>query len=153
MRRRFSQDLKLCVNDPSIQMEPDPPVPGRPVMLANYQHPCWIYTNADMTGITGVSAEVDSLPYVFHDRNSRPSSPLQSSAQNDALQVHLDTCSGTIIATMPLQPATGHRDVTRLHAALPPLNGTHDLCFKFATSQIDPLWVINLVQLEPRKKQ
>jgi hexosaminidase len=153
VRRRFSQDLKLCVNDPSIQMEPDPPVPGRPVMLANYQAPCWIYSDAELTGIKGISTEVDSLPYVFHDRRNKPPSPLQSSTLNGDLQVRLDTCNGPIIATLPLQSAVGHRNVTWLHAALPSLHGTHDLCLKFATSQIDPLWVINLVQLEPAETQ
>ncbi len=149
VRRRFSQDLKLCVNDPSIQMEPDPPVPGRPVMLANYQNPCWIYAGAELTGIKGISAQVDSLPYVFHDRRNKPPSLPQSSAKSGELQVRLDTCSGSIVATLPLQPAVGHRDVTWLHAALPLLHGTHDLCLTFATSQIDPLWVIDVVQLEP----
>jgi len=152
VRQRFSQDLNLCVNDPSIQMEPDPPVPGGPVMLANYQNPCWIYATADLTGIKGIAAQVDSLPYVFHDRRSRPPMPPQISAKSGELQVRLDTCSGAVIATLPLEPAVGHRNVTWLHTALPPLQGTHDLCLKFATSQTDPLWVINLVQLEPAQQ-
>jgi hexosaminidase len=152
VRRRFSQDLKLCVNDPSIQMEPDPPVQGRPVMLANYQNPCWIYVDAELTGIKGISAQVDSLPYVFHDRHNKPPSPPGNAGQNSELQVHLDTCSGPVVAALPLEPAVGHRDVTWLHAPLPPSQGKHDLCFKFATSEIDPLWVINAVQLDPDEK-
>ncbi len=150
VRRRFSQDLKLCVNDPSIQMEPDPPVPGRPVMLANYQNPCWIYTDAEFTGIKGISAQVDSLPYVFHDRRSKPP---QNPSLSGELQVHMDTCGGPVVATLPLEPAVGHRNVTWLHASLPPLQGGHDLCLKFATSGVDPLWVINVIQLEPAEKQ
>ena len=153
LRRRFSEELKLCVNDPSIQMEPDPPVPGRPVMLANYQKPCWIYTDADLTGIKGISAQVDSLPYVFHDRRNSALPAPDSSSKGGELQVRLDSCSGPLVATLSLQPAIGHRDVTWLHSPLQAQQGTHDLCFKFATSQINPLWVINQVQLEPGKRQ
>jgi hexosaminidase len=150
VRQRFSQDLKLCVNDPSIQMEPDPPVPGRPVMLANYQNPCWIYSGAELTGVKGISVQVDSLPYVFHDRRSRPQQNLSLSGE---LQVHMDTCSGPVVAALPLDPAAGHRNVTWLHTPLPLVQGEHDLCLKFATSGIDPLWVINVVQLDPAEKQ
>jgi hexosaminidase len=148
VRRRFSQDLKLCVNDPSIQMEPDPPVPGRPVMLANYQNPCWIYTDAELTGIKRISAQVDPLPFVFHDPRSKPP---QNPSLNGELQVRMDTCGGPVVATLPLKPAVGQRNVTWLHASLPPLQGVHDLCLKFATPQVDPLWVINVISWIQRR--
>jgi hexosaminidase len=67
--------------------------------------------------------------------------------------VRMDTCGGPVVATLPLKPAVGHRNVTWLHASLPPLQGVHDLCLKFATPQVDPLWVINVIQLDPAEKQ
>jgi hexosaminidase len=153
VRRRFSQDLKLCVNDPSIQMEPDPPVPGRPVMLANYKNPCWIYNDADLTGIKTVAAEVTSLPYVFHDVSGTTAVVSPTKTPDGELQVHLDSCDGTVLATLPLQPAVSNRNVTWLRSSLPSTSGVHSLCFKFANPSADKLWVIHSVQLEPAAKQ
>ncbi len=152
VRRRFSQDLKLCVNDPSIQMEPDPPVPGRPVMLANYKNPCWLYNDADLTDIQTVAAEVTSLPYVFHDANATTAVVTPTQTPYGELQVHLDSCSGTVLATLPLQPAVSNRNVTWLRSPLPSTSGVHSLCFKFANPSADKLWVIHSVQLEPAAK-
>ena len=84
-------------------MEPDPPVPGRPVMLANYQNPCWIYTDAELTGITGISAQVDPLPFVFHDPQQQAASPQQIPSLNGELQVRMDTCGAPVVATLPFE--------------------------------------------------
>jgi len=68
------------------------------------------------------------------------------------LQVHLDSCDGTVLATLPLQPAVSNRNVTWLRSSLTPTSGVHSLCFKFANPNSDKLWVIHSVQLEPAAK-
>jgi hexosaminidase len=51
---------------------------------------------------------------------------------------------------LPLAPAAGNDAVTVLPAAeLPPLKGTHALCFTFTQRTLDPLWAIDSVQLAP----
>ena len=34
--------------------------------------------------------------------------------------------------------------------ALPPMTGTHDLCFSFTAKKLDPIWVIDWIQLVPK---
>jgi hexosaminidase len=149
VRRRYSQELKLCVNDPSIAMEQDPAQPGRPVMLANFQKPCWIYKSADLSNIRGLSAAVVSLPWVFREKDNATPPLGEAHTPSGELEVRLDTCAGALIATLPLQPAVGHLGAISLRAALQNYSGTHDLCLKIVRPKVNPLWVLDWVQLEP----
>ena len=146
--RRYSQELKMCSNDPVIAMEPDPSETPGPVVLANYKNPCWVYKAADLKGAYSISASVVSLPYVFKDKSSSPpalGTPLTPTGQ---LEVHADTCDGKMITFMPLPTSNETARMVELHSILPELNGTHDLCFKIARPTINPLWVLNWVELD-----
>jgi hexosaminidase len=62
--------------------------------------------------------------------------------------VRIDGCTGEKIATLQLAPALKSYAVTEL----PPVpiarrTGAHDLCFTFTQATVDPLWVVDAVQL------
>ncbi|HMN47265.1 MAG TPA: hypothetical protein PKE27_21990, partial [Povalibacter sp.] len=64
------------------------------------------------------------------------------------LEVRLDSCEGEKLATLPLAPAVSSDTVT----ALPPAKiasrvGQHDLCFIFTRKSVDPIWVIDSIEL------
>ena len=145
--RRYSQELKMCSNDPVIAMEPDPSKDPGPVVLANYKNPCWIYKDASLEGVHGISASVMSLPYVFHDKNNNSPELGASLTPTGQLEVHLDTCEGKIIAFMPLPTPNDNARTAELKSVLPELNGTHDLCMKIVRPRINPLWVLNWVEV------
>jgi hexosaminidase len=64
------------------------------------------------------------------------------------LEVRLDTCEGELVARLPLATAARSQAVTVLpRAAVRPRPGKHDLCLRFAQPRLDPLWVIDSVQL------
>ena len=64
------------------------------------------------------------------------------------LEVRVDGCEGEKIATLPLAPAVKNYAVTQLPpAAIGKRTGPHDLCFTFTQSTVDPLWVLDAVQL------
>lgn len=152
VRMRYSQELKLCSNDPAIAMEPDPPQHVRPVTLVNYENPCWIYRAANLNGVTGISIGVLSLPYVFHDWR-RPAPNLgQPHMPHGEVEAHLDECDGKLIAALPLAPAAARAGVTPLSARLENMKGVHDLCLKIVRPEIKPLWSLDWVQLEPRQE-
>jgi hexosaminidase len=68
------------------------------------------------------------------------------------LEVHLDSCAGPIAARLPLAPATSSAAVTmlaRAPLAAPP--GIHGLCLRFAQHRLDPLWVIDSIELVGEK--
>ncbi len=145
--RRYSQELKMCSNDPVIAMEPDPSKNPGPVVLANYKNPCWIYKDALLKGVHSISASVMSLPYVFRDKNNNLpelGAPLTPSGQ---LEVHLDTCSGKIITFLPLPTPNEEARTADLNSVLPVLDGTHDICLRIVRPTVTPLWVLNWVQL------
>jgi hypothetical protein len=56
--------------------------------------------------------------------------------------------TGEAIATLPLAPAAKNYAVTELPAAtIARRTGAHDLCFMFTQATVDPLWVLDAVQL------
>ncbi len=149
VRRRYSQQMKLCSDDPAIAMEPDPPQRNRPVVLANYFKPCWIYRDAELTGIGKIAAGVLPLPYVFRDRNTNLPPLGDPRTPNGELNIHLDTCSGTVVASLPFPSAQSHPGVTSLQTSFPAVQGRHDLCVTTARPQLNPLWVVDWIQLVP----
>jgi len=64
------------------------------------------------------------------------------------LEVRIDSCEGEKIATLSLAPAVKNYAVTELPAAtIAKQAGPHDLCFMFTQAALDPLWVLDAVQL------
>ena len=54
------------------------------------------------------------------------------------------------MATASLEPAVDNQSLTLLPPILLSEEGTHDICFKFTRSKLDPIWVIGSVELTPR---
>ena len=63
-----------------------------------------------------------------------------------------DGCDGPLLASLPLAPALASQGVTRLKAPLG-ATGSHDLCFTFTQSRLDPFWVLDRVTLGPLAKE
>ena len=90
------------------------------------------------------------VPFNFEIGDDRNKIVLRPPATpSGELEVHLDTCDGPKIAVLPLAPATSNNAVTRLGGALPATGGVHDLCFVFTQKKLDPLWLLDWVQLVP----
>ena len=58
------------------------------------------------------------------------------------------SCDGAPAVAASLTPAVSNHGLT----PLPPIQlagkkGTHDLCFRFTRSKVDPIWVIGSVEL------
>jgi hexosaminidase len=151
IRRRTSQQLKLCAGKLPLNLEDDGPIDGpRAAFLVDILEPCWTYEAADLTGISSLAVSVGQLPFNFQIGADRDKIVLHSprSPQGE-LDVRLDSCAGELIASLPLAPATASTGVTTLTAPLPPHAGKHDLCFTFTSRSVDPMWAVNWVQLIP----
>jgi hexosaminidase len=149
VRRRNSKELQLCDPNPAIQIEDDAPLHGKhAVFLVNYMNPCWIYKGADMDGIAEIEAGVGQLPFNFAEHAKpvlrKPSTPYGE------LEIFDSACTGKPLATVSLEPATHSDAVTKLAVPFPAMSGTHDLCFTFTRPTLDPMWVIDWVQLVPK---
>jgi hexosaminidase len=153
VRRKTSQQLKSCAAGLGLNLEDDGPLVGdRAVFLVDIMNPCWIYPQADLTGVSRLSASVGQVPFNFQIGADKAKIVLHPPRTADGeLEVRLDSCTGEVIASLPLDPATASTGVTTLTADLTPRTGRHDLCFTFTSKRIDPMSVLNWVQLVPAK--
>ena len=116
-------------------------------------HPCWVWRGADLHGISSIEAGVGQVPFNFQIGSDRDKIVFRPPHTPDGeLEIHLDTCDGETIATLPLAPALSDNAVTRLSSPLTPREGAHDLCFVFTQKKLDPLWLLDWVQLDPVPK-
>ena len=152
LAQRSSHELEPCTRQRLLSLEDDAPVNSaepRAVFLIDILNPCWKYTGADLSRVKAVQAAVGQVPFNFQIGPARQGIKLSSpSTEAGELEVRIDTCDGPPAAVLPLQPAIQNNEVTSLPPApIPSHPGRHDLCFKFAQHQLDPLWAIDWVQL------
>jgi hexosaminidase len=152
VRHRTSQELKLCTDKVGLNFEADGPIDGpRPVFLVDIMNPCWIDPAVDLTGIDTLQVSVGRVPFNFQLGKDLAKIVLRPPATPEGeLEVRADGCDGPPIAVLPLAPAAGRPGLTTLSGALPPMTGTHDLCFSFTAKKVDPIWVIDWIQLVPK---
>jgi hexosaminidase len=147
---RTSHELASCSRQILLSLEDDAPLQGeRAVFLVDIMNPCWIYRDADLSGIGAIAASVGQVPFNFQIGEDVKKIPLRK-PQTPAgeLEVRIDGCEGEKIATLPLAPAVKNYAVTQLPpAVIGKRAGPHDLCFTFTQAAVDPLWVLDAVQL------
>jgi hexosaminidase len=150
--RHMSQDLDTCSHKLVLNLEDDAPLEGpRAVFLVDIEDPCWVLRAIDLSRVQAITAAVGQVPFNFQIGAARADirlDPPRTAAGE--LEVRLDTCTGEPLTRLPLSPAAGNDAVTTLPAArLPHVEGAHALCFRFAQRTLDPLWVLDWVQLSP----
>jgi hexosaminidase len=153
---RRSQELKLCSDRFALNLEDDAPARGpRAVFLVDIMNPCWIWEGADLTGVRRLTASVGQLPFNFQLGEAAQQIRLAPPATPDGeLLARLDGCTGPVVATLPLAPATRSQATSVLSGALTPTEGRHDLCITFTRPKLDPLWVLNRLTLgEPPRER
>jgi hexosaminidase len=147
-RSRTSQELRLCTEKVSLNLEDDAPASGpRAVFLTDIMNPCWIWPGADLSGVTRLDAEVGQVPFNFQIGDDIKKIVLRPPATAEGELEVRDGCAGPVLATLPLAPAARSRGVTRLSASIAGGPGAHDLCLSFTQRTVDPMWVLNRVTL------
>jgi hexosaminidase len=152
--RFSSNDLKLCGEAIALVLEDDAPLQGpRAQFAVDIQNPCWILPKADLTRAHALVAAVGQVPFNFQiGEDVRKIRFPPPTTREGELEVRLDSCDGPIAARLPLASATASDAVTvlpRAPLAAPP--GIHDLCLRFAQPRLDPMWVIDSLELVVEK--
>lgn len=148
--RRGSHELKLCSEHIALALEDDAPLAGeRAVFAVDIRNPCWIFAGAELDRVRALEARVGQVPFNFQIGADVHKIVFDAPATPEGeLVVHLDRCDGEVIARLPLAPARASHAVTTLpRAPVAPRAGRHDLCFKFAQPRLDPVWVLDSVEL------
>ena len=147
---RTSHELAPCSEKILLSLEDDAPLQGeRAVFLVDVMNPCWLYRDADLSGIASIAASVGQVPFNFQIGDDVKKIPLRKpQTAAGELEVRIDGCEGEKIATLPLAAAAKNYAVTELApVAIANRTGVHDLCFTFTQATVDPLWVLDTVQL------
>jgi hexosaminidase len=147
---RRSDELKTCSNKLPLRLEDDAPLEGKRALFnIDILDPCWIFPQANLSRVSGITAAVGQLPFNFQvgdDVNKIPLHPPQT--PEGELEVHLDSCEGERIAALPLAPAMSSAGVSVLpEGAISPRHGRHDLCLFFTRPVLEPMWALESVQL------
>ena len=150
IRRLSSQQLKLCTYKLVLNLEDDGPIKGpRATFLVDIMNPCWIYPDAEMDGVARLSVGVGQIPFNFQIGADKAKIPLRPPQTRDGELVVRDGCDGGVVATLPLASAPKNNGVTTLQTPIAPMKGAHNLCFTFTARSVDPISVIDWVQLLP----
>ena len=149
--RRTSHEMALCTDKIALSLEDDAPIEGdRAVFKVDIMEPCWLFKGADLSNAHALVAAVGQVPFNFQIGDAVKQIQLHPPATPAGeLEVRIDDCKGERIAVLPLAPAVGNFAVTTLPAAdIAPRAGKHDLCLRFTRNSIDPVWVIDSIELQ-----
>lgn len=147
---RNSDQLDTCGNQLVLRLEDDRPLDGaRPVYKVDIENMCWLWKGVPLDGVRRVVLTVGNLPWNFElwtDNAKVVARPKATPAGE--FRIHLDSCTGPLLATLPLAKAARSKLQTTLTLGIPATSGHHDLCI-FATG--DPhhgLWAVDKIELK-----
>lgn len=147
--RRSSNELELCSDGVGLLLEPpagQPPAGGPAVI--DIMNPCWIYRDVDMSAGPTITAAVTALPFNYELGADTAKIRIGDNRTSvGELEVHADSCDGSLLVAMPLPPAVSADYLATLPPQkLPALAGRHDLCVRFARPALDPIWAIDWLE-------
>jgi hexosaminidase len=149
---RTSHQLATCGDGYLLSLEDDAPIAGpRAVFYVNISNPCWVWKDADLSKPVAVQATVGQIPFNFQIGKDAATIPLPTPATPEGeLEIRVGGCEGRPAAVIPLASAAGNDALTTLPAAaIPAQGGARDLCFSFTRAKLDPMWVVDRLELEP----
>ncbi len=147
------REMDLCGNAIVLALEDDAPLAGeRESFLVDIMNPCWILRDAELRNARTVRASVGQLPFNFEIGDAIHDVVVEAPESGEGeLRVRLGACDGPVVAMLPLAPAIGRHGVTTLPDArlATPEDAPEsaDLCFSFTRHDVEPMWVIDWVQL------
>jgi hexosaminidase len=149
---RDSHELTLCSSAISISVEgPAPLSAKRPAFLHDVMNPCWIWPKVDMTNVFGLAASGALLPFNFQIGADAAKIALPPpTTPNGELLVHVDSCTGPVIASLPMPDPVLEAASESVEAKTQSVQGVHDLCFSFTRAHLDPYWALRTVMLYTR---
>ncbi|HZP65791.1 MAG TPA: family 20 glycosylhydrolase [Rudaea sp.] len=152
LAQRSSDELGSCTPGQGLPLRlPGPAIDGGAgVYRVDLFDPCWIYAGVNL----GRGAELDvsaaARPYNFQLWTDATKVVLRPpTSPHGELEVHLDTCAGELLASVPL-PDAAERDTAKFAVSLPARTGTRDLCLTFTRRTWNPLWMVDSATLLQR---
>ena len=148
LRSRSTGELENCPgSDFRLRVQPTPDATTMaPSYLINVFDNCRMYRAAKLDGIEAIRVDTARLPRNYqlaHD--AKLVKAHKATTSQGELVVHLDSCNGKTLATLPL-PKDGPASFT-LQGALAKQAGVHDLCLVFTSPISGPIYGVGNVSL------
>ena len=145
---RNSDELSTCSEKLVLRIEGARPLIGtRPIYRVDIMDTCWLWKDASFDGIGHINLALGDMPWNYQLAHDVSSVVVRPTSSDDALEVHLDSCAGKLLAELPLKDHGWLQQ--HLSAALPAVSGRHDLCLLVTGDPKQRLWAIDEVHLLP----
>jgi hexosaminidase len=131
---RDGSELASCSNQPGMRVDGNQPARGpRPVYKVDAGNMCWLWRHAPLAGVERVTVTVGRVAWRFGDEAKGAVVRPKASAAGE-LEIHIASCTGPLLATLPLASAVQKGGQNELTAAVATrkLNDPPNLCI-FAT--------------------
>jgi hexosaminidase len=141
---RDSSALATCSNHPGSRLDGSQPTRGsRPIYAVDIGNACWLWPQAPLDGIKHVVLTVERVTWRFGDVIKGVVVRGKASAAGE-LEIHADSCTGPLLATVPLAPAAQAKGQTRLNAnvAVPVGADIRNLCVFATGDPRDGQWAL-----------
>jgi hexosaminidase len=145
---RDGSELATCSNQPGMRLDGNQPAQGaRPVYKADVGNMCWIWRHAPLEGIDHVTLTVGRVAWRFGDEaQGAVVRPKASSAGE--FEIHADSCTGPLLARLPLVPAVRGQNELNARISKSKLNDARDLCIFATGDPRDGQWVLARVAFQ-----
>ena len=137
-------ELASCSNQPGMRLGGKQPTQGpRPVYKADVGDMCWLWSRAPLEGIEHFTLTVERVAWRFGDEAEGAVVRPKASAAGE-FEIHADSCTGPLLARLPLAPAELEIGQSELNATVSTskLNGAHNLCIVATGDPRDGQWVL-----------
>jgi len=131
---RDGSELASCSSQPGMRVDGNQPAQGpRPVYKVDAGNMCWLWRRAPLAGVERVIVTVGRVAWRFGDEAKGAVVRPMASAAGE-FEIHTDSCTGPLLATLPLASAVQKGGQNELNAAVSTskLNDPPNLCI-FAT--------------------
>ena len=141
---RDSSALATCSRQAASRLDGSRQAQGaRPVYSVDIGNACWLWPRAPLSGITQVALTVERLAWRFGDE-ARDSVVRRASSAAGEFEIHADSCTGPLVARLPLDGAVQGKGQVRLvgKVAMPAGAGVRDLCVYTTGDPRDGQWAM-----------
>ncbi|WP_430389888.1 beta-N-acetylhexosaminidase [Dyella sp. 20L07] len=141
---RDSSSLATCSKQPSTRLDGSKPAQAqRPIYSVDIGNTCWLWPQAPLDGIKRVVMTVERMAWRFGDE-AKDAVVRHKTSTAGEFEVHVDSCTGPLLARLPLGSAIQAKGQARLDAnvAMPAGAGVHNLCVFATGDPRDGQWAL-----------
>jgi hexosaminidase len=106
---------------------------------------CWRWPQAPLDGVKRVALSVDRVAWQFGDEAAHAVARPKSAAAGE-IEIHIDSCKGPLLATLPLAPAATGKTELIADVSTPPNTGVRDVCVIASGDPRDGQWALTRIR-------